>query len=114
MRVADSAKLMDSLVGDDIKPADLEAKLEEKAKIPAPGKDAILVQLAANLAEVHKDMESARNGLLATETELFGKPTTKRGVLTWLDTSIAEQLGQAMAFAHANGIAIPWTAAELR
>jgi FKBP-type peptidyl-prolyl cis-trans isomerase len=114
MRIADSTKLMDSLAGDELKPVDLDAKLEEKTKTPPPGKEAILALLTANFAETQKEMETARNGFLSSQTELFGKPTTKRGVLTWLDTSIAEQLGQAIAFAHANGIAIPWTAAELR
>ena len=114
MRIADSTKLMDSLAGDDIKPSELESKLAEKEKLAPPDKEAILAQLAANFAEVHKDMETARNGFLSGEAELFGRPTTKRGILTWLDTAIAEQLGQAIAYAHANGVAIPWTAAELR
>jgi len=114
MRIADAAKLLDSLAGDDIKPADLEGKLAEKAKAAPPDKETILRELATNFAEVHKDMETARSGFLAGESELFGKPTTKRGVLTWLDTAIAEQLGVATAYAHANGIAIPWTAGHVR
>jgi len=114
MRIADSTKLMDSLAGNDIKPSELEVKLEEKAKAPPPDKQAILTQLATNFAEVRKDMETVRNGFLASEAELFGKPTTKRGVMTSLDTAIAEQLGQAIAYAHANGVAIPWTVGELR
>src|SRR5580658_10275879 len=79
MRIADSAKLMHSLVDDDIKPGDLEAKLEEKAKTPPPDKEAILALLTTNLADVQKEMETARNGFLSSQAELFGKPTTKRG-----------------------------------
>jgi len=105
---------MDSLVGDEIQASELESKLAEKARIAPPDKDAILTQLAANFAEVRKDMETARNGFLSDMTELFGQPTTRRGILTRLDTAIAEQLGQATAYAHANGVAIPWAAAELR
>jgi len=114
MRIADSTELMDSLVGDEIQASELESKLAEKARIAPPDKDAILTQLAANFAEVRKDMETARNGFLSDMTELFGQPTTRRGILTRLDTAIAEQLGQATAYAHANGVAIPWAAAELR
>ncbi len=114
MRIADSAKMLDSLAGDDIKPGELEGKLAEKEKMPPPDKDAILTQLATNFAEVHKDMETVRNGFLAGEAELFGKATTKRGVLTRLDTAIAEQLGVAIGYAHVNGIATPWSAGELR
>jgi hypothetical protein len=114
MHIADATKLMDSLVGDDIKPAELEAKLAGQAKTAPPDKEAILTLLATNFAEVRKDMESARNGFLGSDAELFGKPTTKRGILTWLDTAIAEQLGQLTAYAHTNGVGIPWTTAELR
>jgi hypothetical protein len=114
MHIADAAKLMDSLAGDEIKSSEMSGKLEEMSKATSPGKDAILTQLAANFAEVHKDMETARNGFLSGEAELFGKPTTRRGVMTWLDTAIAEQLGQAIAYAHANGLAIPWTMSDLR
>lgn len=114
MRIADVAKLLDSLVGDDIKPAELESKLAEKEKSPAPDKDSILLLLATNFAEVRKDMETARNGFLSGEAELFGKPTTHRGILVSLDAAISEQLGQAIAYAHANGIGLPWSAGELR
>ena len=114
MRIADSTKLLDSLAGDDIKASEFQAKLDEQAKAPPPDKETILNLLQANFAEVRKDLESVRNGFLAGDAELFGQPTTKRGVLTRIDTTIAEQLGEAIAYAHQNGIALPWTAAELR
>jgi len=114
MRIADTAKLLDSLAGDDIKTGDLAGKLAEKDQTPPRGKYTILVALSENLAEVHKDMEGVRNGFLAGNAELFGKVTTNRGLLTRIDTAIAEQLGQAIAYAHMNGIALPWTAADLQ
>ncbi len=114
MRIADATRLLDSLAGDDIKPTEFEARLAAKAAEPAPDKQSILTQLSTSFAEVRKDMETARNGFLGSEAELFGKPTTRRGVLMRIDTTIAEQLGQAIAYAHTNGIAIPWTTAELR
>jgi hypothetical protein len=114
MRIADTAKLLDSLADDEIKTGDLAGKLAEKDQTPPRGKYTILVALSENLAEVHKDMEGVRNGFLAGNAELFGKVTTSRGLLTRIDTAIAEQLGQAIAYAHMNGIAIPWTATELQ
>jgi hypothetical protein len=114
LRIADSAKLLDSLAGGDIKTADLGPRLAENDQAPPPGKYAIMARLSANLAEVHKDMEGVRAGFLAGNAELFGKVTTNRGLLTRIDTAIAEQLGQAIAYAHMNGIALPWTAAELQ
>ncbi|HVY93237.1 MAG TPA: FKBP-type peptidyl-prolyl cis-trans isomerase [Bryobacteraceae bacterium] len=114
LRIADSAKLMDSLAGGDIKTADLAPRLAENDQTPPPGKYAIMARLSANLAEVHKDMEGVRAGFLAGNAELFGQVTTNRGLLTRIDTAIAEQLGQAIAYAHMNGIALPWNAAELQ
>ncbi|HEY4089022.1 MAG TPA: FKBP-type peptidyl-prolyl cis-trans isomerase [Bryobacteraceae bacterium] len=114
MRIADTAKLLDSLAGDEIKTGDLAGKLAEKDQTPPRGKYTILVALSENLAEVHKDMEGVRNGFLAGNAELFRRVTTNRGLLTRIDTAIAEQLGQAIAYAHMNGIAIPWIAAELQ
>ena len=114
MHVADATQLLQALAGDDIKPAELESKLAEKARAQAPDKDQILLQLATNFAAARKDMEAARNGFLSGEAEIFGKATTHRGILVWLDTTISEQLGQAIAYAHANGVAIPWTTGELR
>ena len=87
--------------------------LRKRQKLRRRNKEAILALLTTNFAEVQKEMETARNGFLSSQAELFGKPTTKRGVFTWLDAAIAEQLGQVIAFGHANGVAIPWTGAEL-
>ena len=114
MHIADAMELMQALVDDDIKASELEGKLTEKAKAEPPDKDTILRQLATDFAAVRKDMESARNGFLSGEAELFGKPTTHRGILVWLDTAISEQLGQGIAYAHANGTGLPWTGGELR
>jgi hypothetical protein len=114
MHIADMAKVMDSLAEEEIKPSELEGKLAELAKDDPADKEAILRQLAANFAEVRKNIETARNGFLSADAEVFGKPSTRRGILVWLDTAIGEQLGQAIAYAHANGVAVPWTATELR
>jgi hypothetical protein len=114
MRIADTAKLLDSLAGKEIKTGDLAGKLAEKDQTPPPGKYTILVALSENLAQVHKDMEGVRNGFLAGNAELFGQVTTNRGLLTRIDTAIAEQLGQAIAYAHMIGFALPWTAADLQ
>lgn len=114
MRIADSTKLLDSLAGDDIKASEFQTKLDEAAKAPPPDKEMILNLLQENFAEVRKDLESVRNGFLTSDGELFGQATTKRGVLTRIDTTIAEQLGQVIVYAHENGIALPWTAGELR
>jgi hypothetical protein len=114
MHIAHVTKLMKDLAEDDVKPGEVEGKLAGMVKDPPPDKETILTQLATNFAEVRREMETARNGFLSAEAELFGKPTTRRGILVSLDAAIGEQLGQAIAYAHANGVAIPWAAGELR
>lgn len=41
--------------------------------------------------------------------ELFGQPSTKRGVLVLIATHAHEHLGQAIAYARVNGVRPPWS-----
>jgi FKBP-type peptidyl-prolyl cis-trans isomerase FkpA len=96
--------------------ADLEKQIDVNAKaekLPLD-KAKIVEMLAASFAAVRKPLETARAGQLAHDEEFFGKPTTRRGVFTILDTHIAEHLGQAIAYARMNGIAPPWSEKQLR
>ena len=43
----------------------------------------------------------------APTAEFFGKPSTRRGILTQLDVHIGEHLGQAIAYARMTGIVPP-------
>jgi uncharacterized damage-inducible protein DinB len=65
--------------------------------------------LADSFAAVRKSMEGSRAGMLAHDADFFGQHTTRKGVLTILDTHIAEHLGQAIAYARMNGITPPWS-----
>ena len=77
-------------------------------KKPA-AKEEILKALAESFAAVKKALEAERMGTLAKETEFFGRPTTRRGVLVALDTHTAEHMGQLIAYARMNGITPPWS-----
>jgi len=44
----------------------------------------------------------------------FGEPTTVRGILFHLATHLHEHFGQSIAYARANEIVPPWTAAEMK
>ncbi|HET9010352.1 MAG TPA: DinB family protein [Gemmatimonadaceae bacterium] len=44
-----------------------------------------------------------------TAVNLFGSPSTKRGVLVTSATHAHEHLGQAIAYARMNGIVPPWS-----
>ena len=72
-------------------------------------KDEILKQLSDSFAAIRKSLDSARPAGLGREAEFFGTPTTRRGVYTFLDTHVAEHLGQMIAYARVNGIVPPWS-----
>lgn len=72
-------------------PAIAEADLASTAQPPP--------SLADSFAAVRKEMETARNGYLGADAELFGKPTTRRGLFTALLVRISEQAGRAEALA---------------
>jgi hypothetical protein len=75
---------------------------------PTAGKQRIVELLSENLSTIRKTMESARPSLFNRDADLNGQPTTMRGVYTAIDAYIAEQLGQAMAYARMNGIVVPY------
>lgn len=94
------------------------AKMEEiqkliesntKGESEALTKDQVLQKLAEGFAAVRQALEGANNATLSRNIQFFDTPTTRRGVLTFIDTHIAEHLGQSIAYARMNGIAPPWS-----
>jgi uncharacterized damage-inducible protein DinB len=87
-------------------------QIQENAKSeqdPAT-KEKVLQTLAESLGAVRKSLEAIQTApALSRDVEFFGTATTVRGVLTSLDTHIAEHLGQAIAYARMNGIVPPWS-----
>ena len=90
---------------------ELNKEIEQNAKgEQAPlSKDQVIEQLAASFAEVRKTMEGATAGALSRDVDFFGRKTTVRGLLTEIDTHIAEHMGQAIAYTRMNGIVPPWS-----
>jgi uncharacterized damage-inducible protein DinB len=73
-------------------------------------KEKVLQTLAESFAAARKSLEGIQStGSLSRDVDFFGTATTVRGVLTSLDTHIAEHLGQAIAYARMNGIVPPWS-----
>ncbi|MDZ4798090.1 MAG: DinB family protein [Bryobacteraceae bacterium] len=72
-------------------------------------KEKIVAMLEANFAEARKAILPLRAGSLGTDAEFFGKTTTRRGILIYVDTHLAEHMGQAIAYARMNGIVPPWS-----
>jgi uncharacterized damage-inducible protein DinB len=73
------------------------------------GRGAIRARLVTSFLAVRKELEEARNGGLAKEAMFFGKASTQRGILAFLDTHVAEHLGQAITYARLCGVRPPWT-----
>jgi uncharacterized damage-inducible protein DinB len=72
-------------------------------------KDQVIARVSDSFAEVRKTMEGATAGALSRDVDFFSTKTTARGVLTEIDTHIAEHLGQLIAYARVNGIVPPWS-----
>jgi uncharacterized damage-inducible protein DinB len=86
-------------------------QIEENSKNESQAitKEAMIEKLTESFAAVRKTLEAERPASLNREAAFFDKPTTRRGILTFLDTHVAEHLGQAIAYARVNGIVPPWS-----
>lgn len=89
----------------------LRKQIEENAKGESAviSKDKILEMLGESFSGVRTSLEGARAAALNRTADFFGTATTRRGVLTTLDTHIAEHEGQLIAYARMNGIVPPWS-----
>jgi uncharacterized damage-inducible protein DinB len=72
-------------------------------------KDQIIAKLTESFATVRKTMTDASAGALSRDVDFFGRKTTMRGLLTEVDTHIAEHMGQLVAYCRMNGIVPPWS-----
>jgi uncharacterized damage-inducible protein DinB len=91
--------------------AAIQKSIEEndKAEKAAMSRDRVVELLTESFAAVRKAMQDATGGSLSRDIDFFGTKTTMRGVLTEVDTHIAEHMGQAIAYARVNGIVPPWS-----
>jgi uncharacterized damage-inducible protein DinB len=94
-----------------LKGDDLQKAIAEQMKSEGEGltKDQVIEKLTESFGAVRSVLESARATMLSRDINFFGTATTQRGVLTSIDTHIAEHLGQAIAYARMNGIVPPWS-----
>lgn len=67
--------------------------------------------LAHSFRHIQHGIARASDEALDEPTTLFGRDTTRRGVLLLLTTHAHEHLGQAIAYARTNGVVPPWNAA---
>ena len=86
-----------------------EIESHTKFETEALTKDQVIAKLTDSFAEVRKTMEGASAGALSRDVDFFGQKTTVRGMLTEIDTHIAEHMGQLIAYSRMNGIVPPWS-----
>lgn len=80
---------------------DAERTMTDKAQIVAA--------LRASFAYVKQAVASVPEAELGAPVNLFGRPSTKAGVLVLLATHAHEHLGQAIAYARGSGVVPPWS-----
>lgn len=72
-------------------------------------KEQIIKMLSDRFAEAKTAFDNARPGGLTRDIDFWGTPTTQRGVFNFVNTHIAEHLGQAIVYARINGVVPPWS-----
>ncbi len=111
LHIAYGNRLMLNIAVSDPSKEELNKQIQENAKNEGReiGKEETLRLLGDSFGEVRKALENARAGTLTREIDFFGLATTQRGVLTFIDTHVAEHVGQLIAYARMNGIVPPWS-----
>jgi uncharacterized damage-inducible protein DinB len=89
----------------------LKKQVEDNAKneSAAVSKQQVLQTLDDSFAAVRKELDAARAAGLNRVIDFWGNPSTRRGVLTFLDTHLAEHEGQLISYARSNGVTPPWS-----
>jgi peptidylprolyl isomerase len=86
-----------------------EIEANEKSEKEALTKDQVIAKLTESFGVVRKTMTDASAGALSRDVQFFSHKTTMRGLLTEVDTHIAEHMGQLVAYCRMNGIVPPWS-----
>jgi uncharacterized damage-inducible protein DinB len=82
----------------------------ESEKEPDPAK--LRALLDASVEHVHKVVDGLSDADLDKTVEAFGQKMSQRALLLITLGHVHEHLGQLIAYARANGVVPPWSAAE--
>ena len=80
---------------------DMETKVTDKAQIVS--------LLTKSFAHAKQAVMDVPDDQMDAAINLFGSPSTKRGLLVLTATHAHEHLGQSIAYARMNGIVPPWS-----
>ena len=87
-----------------------EGMTMESEKEPDPAK--LRAVLDASIEHVHKVVDGLSDADLDKTVEFFGRKMSQRALLLITLGHVHEHLGQLIAYARANGVVPPWSAAE--
>ena len=87
----------------------LQKRVDEttKAALAPKSEEEVLASLTESFAALHQTLDRLRATTLTRSVDFFGTQTTTHGVLIEVETHIAEHLGQAIAYAHEQGVGPP-------
>jgi uncharacterized damage-inducible protein DinB len=80
---------------------DMETKVTDKAQI--------VDMLKKSFAHAKQGVMEVPDSRMDAPVNVFGSPSTNRGVLVLMTTHAHEHLGQSIAYARMNGIVPPWS-----
>jgi uncharacterized damage-inducible protein DinB len=80
---------------------DMETKVTDKAQI--------VDMLKKSFAHAKQGVMEVPDSRMDAPVNVFGAPSTNRGVLVLMTTHAHEHLGQSIAYARMNGIVPPWS-----
>jgi len=72
-------------------------------------KQRALVELKKSFDYIRDVVQSEKDADLDKPVNMYGKQTTRRGVLVTALTHLHEHLGQSIAYARMNGVVPPWS-----
>jgi FKBP-type peptidyl-prolyl cis-trans isomerase/uncharacterized damage-inducible protein DinB len=98
-------------IADGVKLDEIQKQIESntKAEGEALTKEQVIGKLTDSFAMLREALDGENAASLSRDVQFFSTATTRRGVLTFIDTHIAEHMGQAIAYARMNGIVPPWS-----
>jgi uncharacterized damage-inducible protein DinB len=86
-----------------------QIEAQVKREVEKLTKDRVVQTMVESFQTLREELESVTAGSLSRDVDFWGTVTTRRGVLTVLETHVAEHLGQLIAYARMNGIVPPWS-----
>lgn len=88
---------------------DQRVRDQQKKEIEMVSKEKAIEMLTESMEAVRKQLPTLRPAVLDREMNVFGKPSTMRGVYVLIDTHMSEHLGQLITYSRMNGLVPFWS-----